>query len=140
MKIHFLVYQSLICVCLLSNYAYAQESVSSGKTEIIADASINELLAKQVEINKKISAKGYRIKIHFGSDKALSREVRLKFLAKYPNIQAYEKYDQPNFNIRVGDFRTKLEAYKFLKEIQSEFPGSFIVQDDIEPSTSTNSN
>jgi hypothetical protein len=32
----------------------------------------------------------------------------------------------------VGDFRTKLEAYKFLKEISIEFPGSFIVQDEIE--------
>ena len=89
-------------------------------------------LNKQVEINGKAAIKGYRIKIHFGSDKNKAKEIKAKFISKFPNIAAYEKYDQPNFNIRVGDFRTKLEAYKALKEIQLEFPSSFLVQDEIE--------
>jgi hypothetical protein len=32
----------------------------------------------------------------------------------------------------VGNFRTKLEAYKLLQEISGDFSGSFIVSDDIE--------
>jgi hypothetical protein len=53
-------------------------------------------------------------------------------MTQFPSVEAYEKYDQPNFNIRVGNFRTKLEAYKFLKQVQPEFPTAFIVQDEIE--------
>jgi hypothetical protein len=104
----------------------------TGKIEFVQENKITELLSKHIEINSKAVIKGYRIKIHFGSDKTKAREVKAKFLAKYPEVPAYEKYDQPNFNIRVGDFRTKLEAYKFLKEIQVEFPSAFLVQDEIE--------
>jgi len=71
-------------------------------------------LEKHMEINSKSPVRGYRIKIHFGADKARAREVKARFIEHFPDIPAYEKYDQPNFNIRVGDFRTKLEAYKAL--------------------------
>lgn len=104
----------------------------TGKVELVQDYRIKELLVKQIEVNAKSDLKGYRIKIHFGADKAKAKEVKAKFIAKFPDIPAYEKYDQPNFNIRVGDFRTKLDAYRFLKELQSEFPSAFIVQDEIE--------
>ena len=33
--------------------------------------------------------------------------------------------------IRVGDFKTRLEAMKFLKEIQSLYSAAFIVKDDV---------
>ena len=107
-------------------------SADTGKVELVQEYKIKELVNKHVEINSKASIKGYRIKIHFGSDKNKAKEVKAKFISKFPEIAAYEKYDQPNFNIRVGDFRTKLEAYKALKEIQLEFPSSFLVQDEIE--------
>ncbi|MGB3947373.1 MAG: SPOR domain-containing protein, partial [Bacteroidia bacterium] len=91
-----------------------------------------ELVDKHIEINSKAPIKGYRVKIHFGTDKNQAKEVKGAFITKYPDVPAYEKYDQPNFNIRVGDFRTKLEAYSFLKKIQPDFPAAFIVQDEIE--------
>ncbi|CAN5490679.1 SPOR domain-containing protein [soil metagenome] len=114
-------------------HAQAQKSsADTGKVDLVQEYKIKELLSKQAEINSKAPIKGYRIKIHFGSDKNKAKEIKAKFISKFPNIAAYEKYDQPNFNIRVGDFRTKLEAYKALKEIQIEFPASFLVQDEIE--------
>lgn len=100
------------------------------KVEIIESNAVKELMQKQT--NLKLPIKGYRVKIHFGTDKATAKEIKSKFIARFQNVPAYEKYDQPNFNIRVGDFRTKLEAYKFLKEVQPEFPTAFIVQDEIE--------
>ncbi len=122
----------VISFTFINRYIYAQTVSDTGKIEIIQDQKINELVDKHIEINSKAPIKGYRIKIHFGSDKNKAKEVKGSFIAKFPNVPAYEKYDQPNFNIRVGDFRTKLEAYKFLKEIQLDFPAAFIVQDEIE--------
>ncbi len=114
-------------------FSFAQKTpADTGKIELVQEYKVKELLNKHIEINSKAPIKGYRIKIHFGADKNKAKEVKAKFIAKFPDIPAYEKYDQPNFNIRVGDFRTKLEAYKFLKEVQAEFPSSFLVQDDIE--------
>jgi len=121
-----------IFLFFISVASSAQNNLPNTKVEIIEANNIKELIEKQPEINSKSTIKGYRIKIHFGADKAVSKEVKAKFLAKFPDIEAYERYDQPNFNIRVGNFKTKLDAYKLLKEIQLEFPGAFIVQDDIE--------
>lgn len=124
---------TVLFIFFASCFLYAQKSnADTGKVELIQDSKIQELLTKHIEINSKAPIKGYRVKIHFGSDKNKAREIRGNFMAKFPDVPAYEKYDQPNFNIRVGDFRTKLEAYKFLKEVQVEFPSAFLVQDEIE--------
>jgi hypothetical protein len=31
----------------------------------------------------------------------------------------------------VGDFKTKLEAYQYLKKIQTDYPNAFIVKDKV---------
>lgn len=116
-----------------ASFCFAQTAATdTGKVELVQDYKIKELVNKHIAINSETPVKGYRIKIHFGADKNKAKEIKAKFISKFPDVPAYEKYDQPNFNIRVGDFRTKLEAYKFLKEVQIEFPSAFLVQDEIE--------
>ena len=123
----------MLLVMFTYAFTYAQQVLAdTGKVEILQDDKVQELLSKHIEINSRAPIKGYRVKIHFGTDKNKAKEVKGSFISKFPDVPAYEKYDQPNFNIRVGDFRTKLEAYKFLKELQVEFPFAFLVQDEIE--------
>lgn len=123
----------LIVVMSGKNLANAQtKTTDTAKVEIVQSEKIKELADKHIQINEKAHIRGYRVKIHFGTDKSKSKEIKAEFIAKYPDVPAYEKYDQPNFNIRVGDFRTKLEAYKFLRKVQIDFPAAFLVQDDIE--------
>lgn len=122
-----------VLLVLATGYSYSQIIASdTGNVEIVQEYKVQELLNKHIEINSKAPIKGYRIKIHFGADKNRAKEIKGTFLTKFPDVPAYEKYDQPNFNIRVGDFRTKLEAYKFLKAVQIEFPSAFLVQDEID--------
>ena len=126
--------QLLVILFVLATpcFSFSQSASDTGKVQIIQDQKITELINKHIEINSKAPIKGYRVKIHFGADKNQAYDVKKKFLEKFPDVPAYAKYDQPNFNIRVGDFRTKLEAYKFLKEVQVDFPSAFLVQDEIE--------
>ncbi len=123
----------IVFLVFANKTAFAQTSpTDTAKFNVVQDSRINSLLEKHIQINSKAPIKGYRVKIHFGSDKSKAKEVKAKFISKFPDVPAYEKYDQPNFNIRVGDFRTKLEAYKFLKQLSADFPSAFIVQDDID--------
>jgi len=119
---------------LLNGVKSQTAKADSGKVEYIQDSRIGELMNKKVLINEKKDAKvkGYRVQIHFGSDREKAKEIKAKFLQAFNSAMAYEKYEQPNFKIRVGDFRTRTEAFKFLKEISPDFPSSFIVQDEIE--------
>lgn len=123
----------IFCVGIISGPLLSQSVAGdTGKVEIIQDYKISDLLQKHKDLNSKSLIKGYRVKIHFGNDKAEAIAIKEKFNEQFPDIPAYVRYDQPYFSVRVGDYRTKLEAYKFLKQIQSEYVAAFLVQDDIE--------
>jgi hypothetical protein len=62
-----------------------------------------------------------------------AKDVKARFLSNYKDINSYLVWEAPNFKIRVGDFRTKFEAAMFWKQIQAEFPNSYIVEDKINP-------
>ena len=79
----------------------------------------------------KMTMPGYRIQIYFGNERINAQEIKSSLLQNHPKIAAYMVYHQPNFKVRVGDFRTRLEAVGFLKKIESEFKTSFIVPDDV---------
>lgn len=99
------------------------------------DAKLKELSNKCAEYHKKTDGEsdGYRIKIHFGIDKATAHEVKQKFSSKYNEVPAYEEYRQPNFVIVVGDFKTRIDAYEVFKKIQPDFPNAFIIKSKIKP-------
>lgn len=46
-------------------------------------------------------------------------------------MPAYLIWESPNYKIRVGDFRSKLDAEKFQRKIDELFPYAFIVRDNI---------
>jgi hypothetical protein len=100
------------------------------------DIKLKALSDKNAEYHRKTDGEidGYRIKIHFGIDKTVARDVKQKFSTRYADIPAYEDYKQPNFVIVVGNFKTRLEAFETLKKIQPEFPNAFIVKSKVKPS------
>ena len=97
--------------------------------KVITDGKIDDV----IQIYKSsYSLTGYRIQIFSDNKKQPARDEKARFLSSFNHVKAHEVYQQPFFKIRVGDFRTKLEAYKFQKEIMAQFPNSFIVKDEIE--------
>jgi len=99
------------------------------------EARLKGLIQQKIDFNKLTDGEydGYRVKIHFGPDHDLSEIAKNTFSDLYNDVPVYEEYVQPNFTILVGDFRTKLEAYEFMKIIQGDFPSAFIVKDKIKP-------
>ena len=99
------------------------------------ETKVNQLMEKKAEYHRLTNGEidGYRIKIHFGVDREAAKNVRSKFSAKFPEISTDEEYQQPNFVVLVGDYRTKLEAFEALKKIQVEFANAFIVKGKIDP-------
>ncbi len=96
------------------------------------DSLIHQLVNRHIAINQaKRSMPGYRVQIYFGQNRTKANEVKTDFLQLFPKTGAYLVYQQPNFKIRVGDFKDRLEALKFLKEIQSLYAAAFIVKDEV---------
>jgi hypothetical protein len=101
-----------------------------GAVKIIMDEKINELIAfrgKTIPPNSSPQINGYRVQLYFDQQRNNVNEARAKFLKIERDIDTYVEYYAPNFNLYVGDFRTKLEAEKLRAKIANEFPEAIIV-------------
>jgi hypothetical protein len=129
------VKQLFFLIIILSSYLgiFSQENPNS--RDIQTSLKMKALQEKKSEFHKLTNGEldGYRVKIHFSSDRTKAKEIKTDFETKYIDIHAYEDYQQPNFVIMVGDFRTKLEAYETLKKIKMDYPYAFIVKSKIKP-------
>jgi hypothetical protein len=47
--------------------------------------------------------------------------------------EAYVLFRQPNYRVRIGDFRTREQAISYLNILRPHFPGAWIVMDTIDP-------
>lgn len=64
---------------------------------------------------------GYRLQICFDSNKDLADAAKRKFFELYPKTEVYIIFEDPNFNLMVGDYRNKIDAEKVQAKIQSLF-------------------
>ncbi len=126
-------YIFIISLLTLSAISYGQ---NNGKIEIVQDSRIPALVEKHKQLNSlQKGVPGFRVQIFFASGNnsvPITNRIRAEFLAKYPRTKAYIVYQEPYYKVRVGDFRTRLEARGFLNIITHDFPSSYIVSDDVQ--------
>ncbi|MCX6285604.1 MAG: SPOR domain-containing protein [Bacteroidetes bacterium] len=113
---------------------FAQEMrKDSGAVTIYQDKLVDELVQKQVKLNEAGNNQdGYRIQIFSDSgnnSKTKAQSAMDEFLAKHPEIKAYLVFKSPNYKVKVGDFRSKLDAIRYLNQITADFPNAFIISD-----------
>lgn len=125
---------------LLRMVSTAQYS-SEGRVVVIQDHLVDTVLKQYEALRLKImenpdnkAIPGYRIQIFFdsginSSDRA--KQARDEFLFRFPDIQAYVSWKAPNYRVRVGDFRTRLEAEKILQTIIIDYPNAWVIKDEI---------
>jgi len=106
------------------------------QVEVIPQSGINTLMDKHISSNKTLEGKqkGYRVQIFFDSgnnSRQQALNVRNEFASRYPKVSTYIIFKEPNFRVRVGDFRTRSDARGFQQSIAEMYPQSFVVKDDI---------
>lgn len=117
---------------LMINYSIAQKNEKEGSIKIIQSPEIDSLIQQHIEYNfYKTKLPGYRVQIYFGNQRTKANDTKEDFMKKYPDEEVYLIYQQPNYKVRVGDFKTRLEAYRFYRKIVSDYSTTFIVKDEI---------
>ena len=124
-------WKSLIGFILIMGFRQlsAQEK---GKVLVTKDPQIDSLIARRLELNRagitgnNVTLSGFRVQIFSGLDRQVAYSEQAQFKARYPAISAYISYTQPNYRLRVGDFRTRLEAEKLMNELKKYYTSMFI--------------
>ena len=134
----------VIC-CFVSAGLSAQ---TRGRVTIEKDPLIDSLIAKRIQLSVApsgavsagtvvtrpgviVAQMGYRVQVFYGSDRREVFSQQAKFNGLYPSQNTYITYKQPNYYLRVGDFRTRLDAQRFLNELRPSFPTLFIFREKI---------
>jgi len=113
---------------------FAQEPIKEkGHIQIIQDDKVDLLVSKHIQINQnRKGIEGYRIQIFFDSgnnSKTKAQSIYEGFKEKYPDVRVYLTFSSPNYKVRVGDFRTHLDAQRFLNTIIEEYQNAWIIAD-----------
>lgn len=125
----------LIIILLFVVSRLSAQTDNTGEVNIYADPRIDNLLQLHIAYNETFPVlDGYRIHIFMESgNEALlnAEEVKGKFVEKYDDIPAYITFGEPYYRVRVGDFRTRLEASQFLQKINRKYPNAWVIKDKI---------
>jgi hypothetical protein len=109
--------------------------ISSAQNVNHEDPRITDLLQLHIAYNTTFPVMpGYRIQLFMESgNTALEKAEKVveKFEDKHDNVPAYITFGEPYYRVRIGDFRTRLEAIKFLDQIQRSYPQAWVVKDKI---------
>lgn len=126
--LHIVLLLSLVTCCFTMR---AQQQT----VEVIRDPAIDAMVGKHVLVNRNLnSIPGFRIQIFFDSgnnSKTRGQSAYETFSARFPDVPAYLTFKAPNYKVRVGDFRTRLDAVRFLQQILPDYPGAYVITDQI---------
>ncbi|UJH68375.1 SPOR domain-containing protein [Allomuricauda sp. SCSIO 65647] len=101
--------------------AKAQE----GTVNIQQDERIDKLMTVYKSVNSK--AEFYQIQVGFGSyEKAqnLKSQVDIDFPGWYSKIE----FESPTYRVRLGRFKTKLEAERKFLEVRKKYPSAMLLK------------
>lgn len=108
------------------------ESIESGsKVKMMQDARLDKLLNDYIVSGGDFSmgpysGEGYRVQVFSSNaqrtakDESLNIERRLR--DAFPDYGVYRTYSSPFWKVRIGDFRTHIDAQNFREQIIKVFP------------------
>jgi hypothetical protein len=117
-------------ISIISCYCFQ----ATAQVEIVKDSRIDGLVKSQsqpIPPSTVPQIMGYRLQVTFDSEKATIDDARAKFIAAYPKVDTYVEFIAPHYFLKVGDFRTQMEAEGVKAAMQSQFPTCFIVKEHI---------
>jgi len=105
-----------------------------GNVEIIKDSRIDALVRNEGAVVPPATTPqitGYRLQLFFDTNRSAVDNARSRFIAMFPKVDTYVEFVAPNYFLKVGDFRTQMEAEKVKAQVETSFPTSFVVKEKV---------
>lgn len=146
------LYCVIVCFVLLSPNKIHAQSIGQEEVNIIDSNSVVlhadprlAILSKYREPLKSNnyysaggsihSAKGYRVIIYSGTERAKASATKADFMKRFPGTRVYISYALPQYRVKVGDYATRQEAQEFYRQLSSLYSPCMVVPDIVEINT-----
>ncbi|MGI4021777.1 MAG: SPOR domain-containing protein [Janthinobacterium lividum] len=123
----------LLALSFSTTVSFAQ---TRGQVEVVKDPRIDSLIAHRLLTTKSSSGRigssfGYRVQFFTSSNRNEIYAKQAEFNQMYPEMRTYIIYQEPNYKIKAGDFRTRLEAQKLMRDLRPQFSTLFLISEKI---------
>ncbi len=103
----------------------SQVSAQSGSITIEQDPKIDELIKLYADVNSKIGF--YQIQVGFGSYQK-AQNLKTKIDQDFPGWYSKIEFESPTYRVRLGRFKTKLEAERKYLEVREKYPDAMLLK------------
>lgn len=134
----------IVVACIWTADGYAQQR---GSVEVIADpliglmqrhrmgTAITATTGSKPAVDKKnatrITTMGFRVQIYSGADRSEAYAEQARFQKLYKDMDTYVTYEEPNYRVKVGDFRSRSEAQSLMQGLRKQFNNVFVFTEEI---------
>ena len=74
---------------------------------------------------------GFRVQIYSGANRSEAYAEQARFKNLYKGIDTYINYEEPNYRVKVGDFRSRSEAQALMQCLRRQFNNVFVFTEEI---------
>ncbi|WP_196885758.1 hypothetical protein [Aureivirga sp. CE67] len=102
---------------------------SKATAQVNQSTEITELIEQKIEFNRDHDnfIDGYQIQL-FNGKEAETRKKKKEFKEDFPDIEISLFYSSPEYKLRIGNFKTKIEAVRVLNKIKDKYRGARILE------------
>jgi cell division protein FtsN len=115
----------LLAIIAIISFSVAVGFAQKGQVTIQQDDKIADLLDIYKSSNE--SHEYYRIQVGFGSY-AKAQNIKENVEIDFPGLFSKIDFDSPTYRVRLGRFKTKLEAERKFKEVRMKYPDAMLLK------------
>jgi cell division protein FtsN len=115
----------LLVIIAVISFSVVVGFAQQGQVNIQQDDKIAELLDIYKSSNE--SHEYYRIQVGFGSY-TKAQSIKENVDIDFPGLSSKIDFDSPTYRVRVGRFKTKLEAERKFKEVRIKYPDAMLLK------------
>jgi len=91
------------------------------------DSKFEQLLNEKRKINASIhTTDRWKIQIYTGDNESTKKSLQ-EFKREFKDVDATIIFHTPTYKVWVGNFKTRIEAERNLKELKKKYPHSFLI-------------
>ncbi|WP_396182712.1 SPOR domain-containing protein [Flavobacterium sp.] len=117
------LYTLILLTLFVSNFTLSGQNIT-----VEQDAKFEQLLNEKRKVNSSIAMNDrWKIQI-FTGDNENSKKTLLAFKKENKNIDCSIFFQTPVYKVWVGNFKTRIEAERNLKDIKLKYPNAFLIK------------
>ena len=117
--------KSILTALLFLSVLLATSYTSFSQNITTETAEIKSIISKKRSFNRTFGF-GYRIQLYNGNE-SKARGFIARFKVEFPGNFSKLVYEQPDWKVHVGNYKTKLEADKDIIKFQEKFSGIIVI-------------